>query len=414
VRSLAIHRWRLGAKNRKTTIRVTAAGIAALGLVAGGVQATFAAETPSASSAIESSWSSVPEFSSAPALARGQLVGSGGAPVSRATVILFPVPEKPRVGDKLTPLARTTTDASGSFTVRLPAERDALLTSPRSAGARNLLVMAFSPGGVAEWYYSLPAASTNGRAGNAVTPAGTGAASIPFAKLRVHPEARTAQPSVSSRPAGCGVVNYAQISPVPVVVGMKETAASDTTTSFSYDTSSSMTLGAGVSYTGANSGFSANGTTTRTSGGHYTFANLTGAGNNHLQGDGVYDKWENYCVNIPGTANVYVWNLQQAGVASEYTNATPGASPISTGQCITSTKNSPNTFEVGTQATFSAGAQLSVAGYGINLSSQDGFTSDSSLTYTFSAHGHPICGSGGRPGIAGYTGVIGVHSAILN
>lgn len=397
---------------------MTAAGIAALGLtaclMAGGVQAGFAAGTPSASAAIESSWSSVPEFSSAPALARGQLVDSGSAPVSGATVILFPVPVKPRAGDKLTPLARTTTDASGSFTVRLPAERDALLTSPRSAGARNLLVMAFAPGGVAEWYYSLPAASTSGRAGSAVTPAGNGAASIPFAKLRVHPEARTAQPSASISPAGCGITDYAPIPGVPVVVGMRETAASDTTTSFTYSTSSSMTLGAGVPYTSAYEGFSANGTTTQTSGGSYTFANLTGAGNNHLQGDGVYDEWENYCVNIPGSSNVYVWNLQQAGVASEYTYATPGTPSIPAGDCITSQAGANNSFSVGTQQTFSAGAQLSVAGYGINLSSQDGFTKDSTLTYKFSAHGHPICGAGGFPGIAGYTGVIGVHPGDLN
>ena len=410
----AIHRWRFGAKNRKTTIRVTAAGIAALGLAMGGVQAASAAETPSASAAIASSWSSVPEFSSAPALARGQLVDSGGAPVSRATVILFPVPVKPKVGDKLTPLARTTTDASGRFTVRLPAERDALLTSSRSAGARNLLVMAFTPGGVAEWYYALPAASTSGRTGNAVTPAGTGAASIPFAKLRVHPEARTAQPSPSIRPAGCGITDYAAITPVPVVVGMRETAASDTTTSFSYDTSSSMTLGTGVSYTSATGGFSANGTTTQTAGGHYTFKNMTGAGNNHLQGDGVYDEWENYCVNIPGSANVYAWNLQQAGVAGEYTYATPGTPSIPAGKCITSQAGAANTFSTGTQQTFSAGAQLSALGYGINLSSQDGFTSNSSLTYTFSTHGHPICGSGGYPGVAGYTGVIAVHPGNLS
>jgi hypothetical protein len=40
---------------RKTTIRVAAAGIAVLGLMAGGAHAAFAAKTPSASAAIESS-----------------------------------------------------------------------------------------------------------------------------------------------------------------------------------------------------------------------------------------------------------------------------------------------------------------------------------------------------------------------
>jgi hypothetical protein len=325
-------------------------------------------------------------------------------------VILFPVPVKPRAGDKLTPLARTTTGASGSFTVRLPAERDALLTSPRSAGARNLLVMAFTPGGVAEWYYSLPAASTSGRAGNAVTPAGTGAASIPSAKLRVHPEPRTAQPSASSSTGGCGITDYAPIANIPVVVGMRESAASDAITSFTYSTSSSMTLGTGVSYTGSKSGFSANGTTTQTSGGKYTFANLTGTGNNHLQGDGVYDEWENYC-NIPPNS-VTMWNLQQAGVTSEGQPATPGTPAIPAGDCVHGEKGATNSYSTGTQQTFSTGAQLSVVGYGINLSSQDGFTKDSTITYKFTTYSHPICGSGGYPGVAGYTGVIAVHSTI--
>ena len=424
MRSLAVHSRRLGAKTRKAAIRVTAAGIAAFGLTSGGVHAAFAAETPSASAAIESSWSSVPVFSSAPALAQGHLVDSKGAPVSRATVILFPVPVKPKVGDKLTPLARTTTDASGSFTVRLPAERDALLTSPRSAGAMNLLVMAFTPGGVAEWYYSLPAASKSGRAGSAVTTAGTGAASIPSAKLVVLPVSAkaltahraasattsAAQPSASASPAGCGIIDVQQISPVPVVVGMNESGASDVRASFSYGTSASMTLGTAVSSSGVVGTFSVAGTTTQMSGGKFTFTGLNGVGNNHLEGDGVYDEVENYC-NIGGNFAA-TWSLQQEGVAGEY--GTPGTPSISVGKCITSVPLSSNTFVQGTQQTFSAGVQLSVKGWGINLSSQDGWTKEASITYTMTTHGHPICGQSGFPGINGYIGVIGVHASIIS
>ena len=109
-----------------------------------------------------------------------------------------------------------------------------------------------------------------------------------------------------------------------------------------------------------------------------------------------------------------MWNLQQAGVAGEYTYATPGTPAIPAGDCITSAAGSPNKFQTGTQQTFSVGAQLSALGYGINFSSQDGFTSNSYLIYTFSKHGHPICGSGGFPGIGGYTGVIAVHAGNLN
>jgi hypothetical protein len=139
---------------------------------------------------------------------------------------------------------------------------------------------------------------------------------------------------------------------------------------------------------------------------------MTGTGNNHLQGGGVYNETENYCVNIPGSANVYVWNVQQAGVSLEASPATPGTPSIPAGDCGHGERGATNWFATGTQQTFSAGVQLSAVGYGINLSSQDGFTQDSTLGYEFTTYSHPICGSGGVPGIAGYTGVIAVHSTI--
>jgi hypothetical protein len=186
---------------------------------------------------------------------------------------------------------------------------------------------------------------------------------------------------------------------------MYEVAASDASGSFTYGSTASMTLGAAISYTSESSGFSANGTTTRTSGGSYTFNGLTGAHNNHLVGGGFYVEDETYCYQA---SNAYdYWTLLQDGVAGEI--GTPGTPAISAGKCIHSVHNSVNTFTTGTQQTFGAGVSLS-GPFGINLSSQDGFTSSAEIVYKMTTHGHPICGSSGFPGTPGYTGVVAVHA----
>jgi NAD(P)H dehydrogenase (quinone) len=62
------------------------------------------------------------------------------------------------------------------------------------------------------------------------------------------------------------------------------------------------------------------------------------------------------------------------------------------------------------QMTYSAGVQLSGLGYGINLSSQDGYDASSELIYKMGSQGHPLCGEDDWPGgTTGYIGMVGVH-----
>ena len=62
-----------------------------------------------------------------------------------------------------------------------------------------------------------------------------------------------------------------------------------------------------------------------------------------------------------------------------------------------------------TQKTWTAGASLKAFGYGIDLSSQDGYTTDASLTYNFRKGDYPAyCGVGGYPGTA-KAGYVQVH-----
>ena len=113
--------------------------------------------TPSAVAAIAAQWSSVPEYSSSPVIDRGTVVNSGGRPVPGATVLLFPVLLGAPAGTALTPLARAMTDSSGHYAIHLPAARDSRLAKSRSGGALNLHLMAFYPGGQANWFSPIPA-----------------------------------------------------------------------------------------------------------------------------------------------------------------------------------------------------------------------------------------------------------------
>jgi hypothetical protein len=234
-----------------------------------------------------------------------------------------------------------------------------------------------------------------------------------FYKLAIQatPQARiSAAQQAAVTPDSCEPTgSTTTIKDIPVVVGSKESDASDLAlTQFSYGSSSSMTLGAGVSYTGDMTGFSADGTTTETSGGSWTFGSLPSKGNNDLYGTGQYEEVETLCY----TAGNYseFWTVSQSFVGGEL--KTPGITPVGAGDCVATDKGSKNTFTMGTQQTFSTGVQLSAVGFGINLSSQSGFSSDTTLTYNMGADGHPICGVNVPPGKGGSVQVIQVHSSV--
>lgn len=276
--------------------------------------------------------------------------------------------------------------------MRLPASSDHMLTSTRSNGALNLQVMAFYPGGIAQWFYTLPSASR-------------AAVSQPTATLALHqvPETLSAvSPAKSAGPAGsCGWVVDSEIAQIPVVMGFKQSQDAHLTyASFTYSTTDALTIGVGVSYTGPDGGFTADGTVEQSSGGSTTFGGMVGEGTNELEGDGVYLLEAYNCDPI--------WELVPKTVNDTY--GTPGASPVGVGYCV---KTSPNTtlhYDSGTQETFSGGVNISSDGLGDNLSVQDGWSSDAELTYAFGSSSDPVCGQSNYPTYPdAYIGVIGVH-----
>jgi hypothetical protein len=397
------NRRQRGERIARNAFRLITAFSVGLGLTFLGplvASASASSITPSVE-AIQRGWSYVPEYSAAaPTLALGKVVSSAGVPLAGATVIMFPALGNFKAGMVLTPLARTITDSRGHFALRLPSSKEAALAIARSQGALNLHVTAFYPGGSAQWFYSLPKAS-----------------SPPTSATLVLHATTTVKPSrvqgVKISPNTCTTVgNPVQTQKTPVIVGMKESDASDlANTSFSYTTTASMTLGEGISFNGPFGGFTQNGTTVKTSGLQGSWNSLPSESNNYLEAQAVYEDQQFLCF----TAGNYTddWTLTQHSVGGAA--ASPGTPSIPTGHCYAYQAKTSAKIDAGTQQTFSAGVKFSAEGYGADFSAQDGWTSQSELIYTMgNTHGHPVCGQHDYPGAPNVVvGAVGVHSTNL-
>lgn len=333
--------------------------------------------TPRAVAALQHGWSHVPEYSSSPMIDQGRVLNSAGHAVSGAAVVLFPVFLGPKAGTVMTPLARATTDSSGHFTIRLPASRDGLLANSKSAGALNLHVMAFYPGGQASWFTPILAGAPH------IAPSATlSLHTVATSKIQVNPNA----------PDVCVYGTPIVLSGFSVAVGYKSSLDTHLNyTAFSYTTGVSNIFGAGVSDTGPYGGFSASGTTTEDDSTGSTFPNMPGAGSNNLLAQGVYYDQSTQCAPFPA-----YWSLYQNAVGGDY--GTPGAAAVSAPDCFTAAGGTPVTIETTKQTTFSQGVDLQAVGININLSSQDGYSSSATLTYLLGDRSAPYCGVHNWPG----------------
>jgi hypothetical protein len=339
-----------------------------LGVMLGNLPASAAAPaSPAAVAAVQRSWSSVPEFPSSPVIDTGTVVAAGRT-VDGATVLLFPV-QYGKQGGVVRPIARAVTSSDGGFAIRLPASDDHMLISAgHYSGALNLHVMVFYPGGIGSWFT---------RAG----------ATVPRLALHRIPV------DISSGPAICESSLDKTFANVPVEIGFKDTGDTPAPAwaTYTYDTSASTTMGAGISYSSATGGFSNDRTTTQSAGGSYTWPHLKGAGVNDLLGAGLYYDYHWIC--DPGDNQFYIVELNSIG-SSE---GSPGAEPIAAGKCDTLEHNTTDTYTQGTQWTWSSGADLKAVGLNIDLSSQDGWSSTAYLTFAAGSDNVPVCGVDNYP-----------------
>jgi hypothetical protein len=187
----------------------------------------------------------------------------------------------------------------------------------------------------------------------------------------------------------CYVLSNPEIGNVIMAVGYKSTtqAAHINWAQYTYTSSASQTSGVGVSYSGAYGGFSVDGTTTNSSGVTMPFPVIYGESSNYMS---VYSTWNDtewQCENaVPEVFTA--WTVSLNSVNTEY--GTPGAPIVPAGKCDQEAPDVAISYTTTTQSTWSAGVSLSDM-IGINLSSQDGWTGSSALTYDLSVQA-PICG----------------------
>jgi hypothetical protein len=75
----------------------------------------------------------------------------------------------------------------------------------------------------------------------------------------------------------------------------------------------------------------------------------------------------------------------------------PGAQGIAAGDCSTQGAGFKDTYTYGIQVTWGGGADLKGEGFNINLSSEDGWSSDAYLTFQTGSESAPVCGTTGYP-----------------
>lgn len=351
--------------------------------------------------AIQQAWAYVPEYTAAPAIESGLVTDHAGHPVAGATVILFPLLRNPKKGTVVPPLARTVTGANGRYVLHLPTALDSSLANKWTRGALNLHIMVFYPNASGSWFVPIPAGQH----------ATASAASI---TLRAVAETYVSDLPDDAPPNGsCDAASSPKsIGPVAQIVGYKSSLDPKLISAeFSYSTGYSVTTGGGLSYSGTYGSVSGDGTTTTSDTETIVYKPLPGAGSNYYEADSVWT-WQKFqCFHPGGHGGGYwtnEWYLYENAVGGS--RGTPGAPAVKAGYCYSSTDLESVTEDRSTEKTWAQGADLKALGVDVNLSSQDGYTTDASLTYNFNVKARdypPYCGVGGYPGTqsAGYVQV---------
>ena len=293
---------------------------------------------------IQHEWSAIPENAGAPALDNGLLTDAAGHAVGGATVLAFPVPTNAKVGQRIVPLARATTDSAGRYTLRLPYTQWGLLRSGSLDAYLNIHVMAIYPGAVADFFTPV---KLSGRK------AGTTDLALRQRQFRAlgSTSASGSTPAVVP-PHACVVASSYEYSNVQMIVGYRSalTAARIGYTINGFSTTASETTGVGISSDTGDEGyggFSESGTTTKSSTTSGT-KTITGESSNDIQ---AATNWSNdfieCTIDAKGDVNEY-WQAVYDSIAT--ISGTPGAPAVAAGKCDPLASNTAMTYDNNTQA----------------------------------------------------------------
>lgn len=306
------------------------------------------------------------------------------------------------VGDdvQVTPIAKGFVTKNGTFTLRLPRGTD-VSRFESASGSVDLEVRATSGDYYAAYSLSSSADDLNDLAASRrSTPvrSGINVQSLPAnAAVRTLESART---SALNKTDVCGETLVTNYGAKAVTVAGTYTGGAGMTGAATYSSGSSSSLGVGYSASGAYGSYSASGTLSRSSTATVGFGGGTGGREYRTYFNyGKYSQWC-YPVSNPAAKNVYAYKVHVSSYAGGGTTVSATVPSTSDSNCVPLSNG--NSFIRSSEAagTYSSGASLSDV-IGVNLSSQTGYSTSTSLTYTNSSGvSRRVCGTNTTPASA--------------
>lgn len=208
------------------------------------------------------------------------------------------------------------------------------------------------------------------------------------------PATKTADAASDAQPdqggVVCGLVDVGTYGAKNVQVGEGYTF-SGAKASLTYKNGADSTLGVAVSGTGKSGSFSADGSASSSSSQTESETPHSGAGGVKWTTEFVYDKYGYTCSGSGSYSSYQARPRRFIGGANYISSTAPSSLPY----CVYHSKGSATTIESSTAYKFGTGVGIS-GDIGINLTAQTGFTTDTTLTYSFYANGH-LCGTNDYP-----------------
>lgn len=387
---------------------------------------TLATQSAYAVSEVGGDW--LPETTSSallsgPTIAVGQILSKSGKPFGVELPVelrLWPgegVLGALTIGDgvKLTPVAKTLTDADGFFELRIesPAEVS------RMAGEDHYIdleIVATTPDGIASYSFSVSTSELNGTSlvdspknqsqhGSltdlVLEPISATDSSVASKSSQGVPDGAISDPATDGSndyvdKLYCEWVVVQDLGNRDVTVGSAYMTASGVTDDFQFSSGASMTLGVGYSAAGQNAGFSQTGTSTRTTSGTVDYPSHTGTNNHRIfRTYYQYATFRERCQTSATSGWYWANNWETrpttwAAGAPYGTSASAPATPAA--NCTVFPNGSSFTKSATVAVTWASGVSVSSA-IGINLSSVSGWSSAVKNVWTFTVSGRMLCGT---------------------
>lgn len=341
-------------------------------------------------------------------LASGAVESMSGRAVANApvTLVVWPsqaVVSRVRVGGgfKLRVVAQTRTDAAGRYSLGA-VDASLLSGSADEHGVVNYDVL--TPSGSTEMDYGFSSAVTNlstKYSADARSLGVTTEQSLPIIRVSaVKPVAGGTVQSASplyNPPSNCNAVDKYDFAPHWDLVGQTYSTASYNDSDFIYTTGSSSSLGMGYSLTGSFGTFTAQGTHNFDSTYAETYPTQSGKKYNYFRTEFGTSKY--YVTCDTGFGLYYYYIVATSHYDGGKSIIHPSSAPTAT-HCVPEDGGS-STIHTTKAVTWSNGLDTS-GSFGLDLSSQTGYSSEAELTYKYHSSHARLCGVSGAPGTTPY------------